>query len=351
MAPARPVQRMRVSLPGGWTGWPAGCTVVVGRGARTDFLFFRFADSWPPLHQPEVVSLWAGTICSAWDWRGGGLVGAGLSRGSRMIDYGRVWRNRLGRGAWVVVVLALAIGVAGLPGSGRAAVLYATSTSLSCQPTAVVVATASGCTATVADTVSRRVTPAGLVSFMSNSPGVFGAGGSCALAPTGTAGVASCQASYSPSAVASGAHTITAGYGGDRLHSASHGATSINVTAAQTTTPQPPTAEINAPADGRVVKLRSLVGTRFSCIEGSNGPGISSCVDSDGASGGRGHLLTRRLGVHTYKVMAASGDGQTGVGRGARLDRSSISPHGCSTRPCNRAPSSCAAATRGRTII
>ena len=100
---------------------------------------------------------------------------------------------------------------------------------------------------------------------------------------------------------------------GTGFDSASHGATTINVTAAQTTTPQPPTAAINAPADGRMVKLRSLVGTSFSCIEGSNGPGITSCVDSGGASGGRGHLLTQRLGVHTYKVMAASGDGQTGV--------------------------------------
>jgi hypothetical protein len=148
-----------------------------------------------------------------------------------MIGYWRGRRNRVGRGVWVVAVLVAAIGVAGLAGSGRAAVLYLTSTSVNCQPTSVVVGNASVCIATVTDIVSRRVTPTGAVSFTSDSPGLFGAGGSCALAPTGTAGVASCPESYSPSAAGSGAHTITAGYGGDRLHSASHGATTVTVSA------------------------------------------------------------------------------------------------------------------------
>ena len=236
MVPARPARRTLV-LVDGWVDRVA-CWVYGGGGrGRSDRLsVFRFADSWPPLHWPVrfeglgrglLVAPGNGEVCAS-------LV-LGLSRGLRMIGFWRDRRNRVGRGGWVVVVLAAAIGVAGLAGlagSGRAAVLYLTSTSVSCQPASVVVGNVSVCTATVTDTVSRRVTPTGSVSFVSDSPGLVGAGGSCALAPTGAAGVASCQDSYSPSAVASGAHAITASYGGDRLHSASRGATSVAVSAA-----------------------------------------------------------------------------------------------------------------------
>lgn len=103
-----------------------------------------------------------------------------------------------------------------------------TSTGVDCSPGSVTTGSATTCTATVTDTgTGAATTPTGTVSFTTDSSGTFGGAGSCALSGSGS--TATCQQTYTPTAVGSGTHTITASYGGDAGHLSSLGTTTLSV--------------------------------------------------------------------------------------------------------------------------
>jgi hypothetical protein len=74
-----------------------------------------------------------------------------------------------------------------------------------------------------------------------------------------------------------------------------------------------PTAVINSPAGGGAYKLGQVVATSSSCADSPYGPGLASCIDSNGHSAPSGQLNTVAPGPHTYTVTATSADALTGA--------------------------------------
>jgi hypothetical protein len=105
---------------------------------------------------------------------------------------------------------------------------HATSSAVSCLPTSLIVGSGTTCTATVTDTEGIATTPTGNVSFTTDGTGTFGSGGACSLSGVNTS-QASCQLTYTPTTVGSGAHQITGSYAGDSTHASSQGSTPLTV--------------------------------------------------------------------------------------------------------------------------
>ncbi len=72
-----------------------------------------------------------------------------------------------------------------------------------------------------------------------------------------------------------------------------------------------PSVAIEEPASGEVYEIGQEVKTKFSCKESENGPGLSSCRDSNGSESDVGKLKTEHGGEFTYSVTAISKSGKT----------------------------------------
>jgi parallel beta-helix repeat protein len=119
---------------------------------------------------------------------------------------------------------------------------HPTATTVACTPTSVTLAAGSStCTATVTDTAASPTpvtTPTLNVDFATGGAGIFSGFGSCTLSEV-ILGQASCQVSYTPSAVGSGSHQITGSYGGDVGHDPSQDSALVGVVAPPSTSPPP----------------------------------------------------------------------------------------------------------------
>ena len=78
--------------------------------------------------------------------------------------------------------------------------------------------------------------PTGKITFSSNGSGTFTPAVTCTLAATATPGVSECSVTYTPSAVGTGTHTISASYPGDGNYVKGSGSSPLTVTTRTTTT-------------------------------------------------------------------------------------------------------------------
>jgi hypothetical protein len=72
-----------------------------------------------------------------------------------------------------------------------------------------------------------------------------------------------------------------------------------------------PSVTLESPGTGGIYDIGQVVTTKFKCKEGLNGPGLSSCKDSNGVTTGEGELKTEHGGEFQYTVTAISKSGKT----------------------------------------
>jgi hypothetical protein len=134
----------------------------------------------------------------------------------------------------------------------------------------------------------------------------------CASGPNGPA-LNACVDSNGASGGAGDLDTATPGAGQTYTVTATNDDSETDSTSITYTVAAAPTVQISSPASGGVYAAGQIVHTTYSCADGTDGPGIVLCIDSDWGSHGDGLLKTGTVGVHTYTVTAWSADGQVGT--------------------------------------
>jgi hypothetical protein len=166
------------------------------------------------------------------------------------------------------------------------------------------VATAATCTVTVADTTATPSSPGGTVKLQSDGQGSFSDAGACALAAAGT-GKAACQIAYTPGAVGSASHKITASYQGDLNYQASQAAAQLQVS-----------APVAAQAPNTTLKKKPRKKTarrtaRFTFVSDQPGSTFQCKLDKKAFKPCRSPFKAKKLkaGRHSFQVKAINAQG------------------------------------------
>ena len=178
--------------------------------------------------------------------------------------------------------------------------IHATSTSVACSPNPVTYGSTASCTATVSDTAaSGRTAPTGTVTVNNDvAAGTFSSS-TCTLGSP-TASSSSCVVTYTPTAVGTGTHVISASYGADSTHTGSTGTTNLTVQKASLTGHFTAADKEYNGLDGATITGRTLTGV----ISG----------DTVSLTGGTATFNTPNVG--TGKTVTGTGFALTGASAG-----------------------------------
>jgi hypothetical protein len=181
-----------------------------------------------------------------------------------------------------------------------------TATTLSCQPSAVLLGTgATTCTAVVSTTLVSPSQASGTVKFMSDGQGAFGDNAACALTPT-SGGDMSCRTTYTPSLLGTGNHKITASYQGDSSHGQSQASAQIQVSAP----PSPPRTPPNTTLRKRPKAKSAAPLAKFSFGSDQAGASFQCKLDKGPFKPCRSPFKKKvKPGAHAFSVRAVGAAG------------------------------------------
>jgi predicted outer membrane repeat protein len=177
-----------------------------------------------------------------------------------------------------------------------------TTTAVACAPTSLTLGTGSStCTATVTDAGSSPTAPTGSVAFSSTGTGAFSGAGSCALgSPSGSQ--ASCEITYTPSAVGTGSHQITGSYGGDADHDVSQGFALVGVLAPPGTAPTGTEALSNAFTVGAITRNKKK-GTATVTVNVPNPGELTASGNGVKAASAGGAAISKSVGAGQAQLL------------------------------------------------